>query len=414
MPLEEQTYTSSTTYDALNRPVTLTSSDNSIIRPVYNEANLLERLEGNLRGEANDTTFVSNIDYNAKGQRTLIEYGNGAHTRYDYDLETFRLMHLLTLRGTAFPDDCPEPHRSDCGVQKLSYTYDPVGNITHIRDDAQQTIYFRNRRVEPGADYTYDAVYRLIDASGREHLGQAADGNHLPPAPTSPTDNPRVGLLQPGDGNAMGRYFQQYVYDEVGNILKIIHSGTRPVNPGWTRFYAYHEPSQLEPGKTNNRLSLTHVGVEQIEHYAYDIHGNMTFMPHLPLMQWDYRDQLQASAQQMGNNGGTPEITYYVYDASGQRVRKVTERALNAQQAAAGQEPTRMKERIYLGSFEDYHEYGGNGRAVKLERETLHVMDDKQCVALIETRTQGEDESPEQQMHYQFSNHLGSDCVGVR
>ena len=54
-------------------------------------------------------------------------------------------------------------------------------------------------------------------------------------------------------------------------------------------------------------------------------------MPHLPLMQWDFRDQLQATSQQVVNNGGTPETTYYVYDAGGQRVRKVTER-----QAAAG------------------------------------------------------------------------------
>jgi RHS repeat-associated protein len=406
--LEERIYTSSTTYDALNRPVSLTSPDNSVIRPAYNEANLLERLEGNLRGSADLTTFVSNIDYNAKGQRTLIEYGNGAHTRYDYDPETFRLTHLLTLRGPAFPGDCPKPHKSDCGVQNLSYTYDSIGNLTHIRDDAQQTVYFCNRRVEPSADYTYDAIYRLIDASGREHLGQAADGKHLAPVLASPTDSPRVGLLQPGDGNAMGRYLQQYVYDEVGNILKMIHNGAHPANSGWTRTYAYHELSQLEPNKTSNRLSRTQVGSELVEHYTYDAHGNMTNMPNLPLMQWDYRDRLQASTQQVVNNGGAPEITYYVYNSNGQRVRKVTERTLTAQQAAAEQGPTRLKERIYLGSFEVYRKYGGDGNTVTLERETLHAMDDKQRVALIETRTQGEDQSPEQLIRYQFSNHLGS------
>ena len=51
---------------------------------------------------------------------------------------------------------------------------------------------------------------------------------------------------------------------------------------------------------------------------------------------------------------GTPETTYYVYDAAGQRVRKVTER-----QTAPGATPTRMKERIYLGGFEIYREYDG-------------------------------------------------------
>ena len=42
----------------------------------------------------------------------------------------------------------------------------------------------------------------------------------------------------------------------------------------------------------------------------------MTAMPHLSLMQWDFKDQLQATSQQVVNNGGTPETTYYVYDAA--------------------------------------------------------------------------------------------------
>jgi RHS repeat-associated protein len=45
---------------------------------------------------------------------------------------------------------------------------------------------------------------------------------------------------------------------------------------------------------------------------------------------------------------------------------------------------------------------------VSLERETLHVMDDKQRIALVETRTQGDDHSPGQLIRYQFGNHLGS------
>src|SRR5262249_55516973 len=109
---------------------------------------------------------------------------------------------------------------------------------------------------------------------------------------------------------------------------------------------------------------------------------------------------------QVVNTGSTPETTYYVYDATGQRVRKVTER-----QAAAGQTPTRLKERIYLGSFEIYREYGGDGTTISLERETLHVMDDKQRIALVETRTQGKDPAPAQLTRYQFSNHLGTACL---
>ncbi len=416
--LETDTFISRTTYDALNRPVTLTTPHTptmqpSVIRPGYNEANLLERVDANLHeatanGQPSWTPFVTNIDYDAKGQRQRIDHGNGASTSYEYDPLTFRLVHLLTRRNVVdFPDDCPHPSPAGwpgCQVQNLHYTYDPVGSITHIRDDAQQTIYFRNKRVEPSAEYTYDAIYRLIEATGREHLGQIAGA----PTPHSHDDALRVGRLHPGDGNATGTYTERYVYDAVGNILTMQHRGSDPAHSGWTRAYAHSETTQLEVGAVNNRLSSTTLN-GTIETYRYDgsagLHGNITTMPHLPLLQWDYRDRLQATAQQAVNNG-TPETTWYVYDAGGQRVRKVTEL-----QTVAGQTPTRMKERIYLGGLEIYREYENDGATIKLERETLHIMDDEQRIALVETRTidtEGGDPAPQRLIRYQLGNHLGS------
>ena len=57
-----------------------------------------------------------------------------------------------------------------------------------------------------------------------------------------------------------------------------------------------------------------------------------------------------------------------------------------------------------------YRKYNGNGQTVTLERETLHVMVEKQRVALIETRTrlQGADPAPRQLVRFQLGNHLGS------
>jgi YD repeat-containing protein len=37
-----KTFTSSTTYDALNRPTSMTTPDASVVVPTYNETNLLE------------------------------------------------------------------------------------------------------------------------------------------------------------------------------------------------------------------------------------------------------------------------------------------------------------------------------------------------------------------------------------
>jgi len=375
--LEQETFITSSTYDAFNRPTIVTAPDQSVYRSIYNEANQLEKVDVNLRGAQAATPFVTNIDYDAKGRRIFIEYGNNVKTSYEYDRLTFRITHLRTTRGTE-------------RLQDLSYTYDPSGNITRIQDDAQQTIYFNNQVVVPTSDYTYDAIYRLITAQGREHIGQTTEPQ------TTWDDKFRVRLPHPNDGQAMRRYTERYEYDEADNFLRLIHQAT---NGNWTRGYEYNEPSLIEQGKQNNRLSSTVVGNNNpvTEIYTYDTHGNMTAMPHLTLMQWGFKDQLSATSRQVVNNG-SPETTYYVYDGAGQRVRKVTER----------QGGTRKNERTYLGGFELYREYDAGGNVVSLERETLHVTDDKHRVALVETRTQGDDGSPAQLIRYQLSNHLGS------
>ena len=105
-------FTSSTTFDAVNRPLTATSPDGSVFRLTFNEGNLLETVDVNLRGAAAATSFVTNIDYNAKGQRLQIAYGNGALTTYDYDPLTFRLTYLRTTRpANADAGLCRSPPR---------------------------------------------------------------------------------------------------------------------------------------------------------------------------------------------------------------------------------------------------------------------------------------------------------------
>ena len=130
----------------------------------------MAQISVDLRQASKATVFVTNIDYNARGQRLQIDYANGTRTNYEYDAEMFR---LVTLPTTQIADNVT--------LQDLSYTYDPIGNVTHLQDNAdkQNVIYFRNQRVEPSADYEYDAIYRLIFASGREHLGQT--GSQLNP-----------------------------------------------------------------------------------------------------------------------------------------------------------------------------------------------------------------------------------------
>lgn len=377
-----KTYASSHRYDALNRPVSVTTPDGSVLKPRFNRAGLLQSLAVQLRGAATETRFVEAVDYDAKGRRTRIAYGNGVASLYRHDPLTQRMSRHQTLRGTT-------------PLQDLGYHYDPVGNLTHIEDQAQQTLFFANQVVAPSSDYTYDALYRLLRAEGREHAGQAERPE------TSWDDAFRVRLPQPTDGTAMRRYAEEYRYDLAGNLLQLIHTaGTS----GWTRNYLYQETSQLEAGRKNNRLSGSAIGDRAAETYPHDAHGSMTAMPHLAAMAWDFADRLR----RVDLTGGG--VAYYVYDASGQRIRKVVERNGGAL----------IEERISLGAFEVFRRRNAAG-TVSVERESLHIMDDSRRIALVETRTVGTDGQtvlsrarkapagpPVPLIRYQHGNHLGS------
>ncbi|GAA0403872.1 hypothetical protein Acor_24730 [Acrocarpospora corrugata] len=378
--LETAGYTSTTSYDALDRPLARSTPHTpsmaaTVVRTAYDEAGLVARLDADLRGVP--TPFVTAVDYDALGRRVRIDYGNGATTSYTYDPRTFRLTRMLTTR-TGFPADANP-------VQDLGYTYDPAGNLVHQRDDAQQRIFFAGRLVEPAADFTYDAIYRLIEATGREHLGQ-----NQAPIPHSPGDAPRLRLPHPGDGAAMGRYTERYGYDAAGNILTMRHTGSS----GWTRRYDYAEPSSLD-GSPSDRLTSTVTGQDDAatpERYAYDAHGNATRMPHLrgpdANLFWDHFDQLVRSDLEGGG------AVHYVYDADGERVRKVWEKPSGL-----------VEERLYLGDFEIYRRTQ-NGAAA-FERETTHLTHDGRRLAMIETRTLGT-AGPDQLIRFQFGDRLGS------
>jgi len=283
-------------------------------------------------------------------------------------------------------------------IQDIRYIYDPIGNIAEIADAAARTIFHSNCRVDAVCRYTYDPIYCLIEATGRENIGQAAfqfvppRGNYRDYPFVQPTH-------QPGDLQALRNYTERYEYDPVGNILRMFH---RAENGHWMRQYTYEEGSLIEPGETSNRLSRTHLhtsGNPIAERYLYDAQGNMTQMPHLPEIHWDFMDRLATSSRQVVTYG-TPETTFYLYDSARERVRKVTER----------QNGTRKSERLYVGGLEVYREYDRSGMEIELERETLHLMDDKRRIALVETRTIDNPAagSPIPSKRYQLANHLGS------
>ena len=149
----------------------------------------------------------------------------------------------------------------------------------------------------------------------------------------------------------MRNYTESYDYDPVGNFQELVHTAT---GGGWTRTYAYDEPTSRRRTTGSPRPP----SARRAKQYTYDTDGNIESMPHLSLMQWDWNNQPRSEASQIVDEGD-PQTTYYSYDATGRRVRKVTD----------NQNGARVSERIYLGGYEIYREYESAG-AVTLERHS--------------------------------------------
>ncbi|KAH7317419.1 hypothetical protein BKA65DRAFT_483637 [Rhexocercosporidium sp. MPI-PUGE-AT-0058] len=399
--LESDIYRASSTFDALNRLLTSqlpcsARGAQSRLRLEYNNLSLVT-IDYNVRDDsASDELvwirFVENLDYNAMGKRMLVDYGNRVRTTSEFDLETEALKRLNTWRNADVPNRVRDL------LQDIKYTYDPMGHVTHVVDDAQETNFFRNVIASPVNAYTYDALYQLINATGREHLGQPPG----PPLPYTNSDSKRFGAY-PGDAAAMGLYTERYVYDDTANMIEMKHdsSDTRVdvASRTWTRSFTYQESSLTESDKTGNRLSYSAVGRE-MNNFVYDEHGNTVYMPHLggsPAtgnVKWDYLDQMKEL--DLGG-GGT---AYYTYDLTGRRIRKVIERGQNL-----------TEERLYLGSVEFFRK---KSASASFERETLHILDNKKRIALVESRvedTAGTDRARPRLIRYQIATPNGSSAI---
>ncbi|MFV8755891.1 RHS repeat-associated core domain-containing protein [Nannocystaceae bacterium ST9] len=305
---------------------------------------------------------------------------NATTTTYEYDPLNFRLRALETTRSS-----------DNAKLQGLHYHYDPVGNVTDIRDDAQQTVYFQNAIVEAANSYTYDALYRLVEATGREHAtqgtAQRSSTQLLPDSSAVPMAN---------DPNALRRYTQSYTYDAVGNLETVVH--TPASGTGWTRRYQYREDGNrlVATSAPGDSAGALYTNTATYSHtYPHDVHGNFTAMPHMSAMEWDELEQLHHCTV------GSLDV-HFQY-AGGVRVRKYVEHGGSTRE-----------ERIYLGTFEVYRKHV-NG-VLEEEWESLHISDDTGRIVLVETHTVADGStvgSPTGIWRFQLSDHLGSAATEV-
>ena len=138
----------------MGRVRALTYPDTEVVTYAYNGFGDVETIQGVKNSVTTD--YVKDVDYNAAGQITFIQYGNNVTSDYTYNPQTLRLDKILTKKSDGVTK-----------LQDLSYQFDSNGNVTHISDLVNAM----------SQDFTYDDLNRLIQAVGSAYGTQTFQYN---------------------------------------------------------------------------------------------------------------------------------------------------------------------------------------------------------------------------------------------
>jgi RHS repeat-associated protein len=297
----EGNYVNSMEYDAQNRARSVTypqdvNGERKILIPSYNKSGALYKVDMKDTALSAPVNYVERIAYDAKGQQLLVAYGNGIMTRFLYREDNFRLLRLKTEKYTK----SGFTYTPNSGVkQNYSYEYDLSGNIINLSDTTPDCGY----GATPNAisrDFIYDALYRLLSATGRETAATAV--------------TPWEDLYRPQDESLARGYTQQYSYDKLGNIQQLQHIAT---GGSFTRTFNYNAPF------ANNQLVSIGIG-SNTYNFSHDVNGNMLSEGNTArYLEYDCVNRLRCFYVQ------TPlaepsKYTHYLYDGGGNRIKKIT------------------------------------------------------------------------------------------
>ncbi len=393
-------YRTEITYDARARIVEQKLPDQTTRKTIYNEGDSVQKiLVSTADGVLTDEEIMKDASYDAKGLRQNVLLGNDIKTTYTYDTESFRMKRLLT-RSTG---------GSVRTYQDINYTYDPVGNLVHLVDEAQQPAsaapgVIEGLNTSSHSEFTYDALYQLKTASGRVHQAllknDYIDRSHESGAPANWAKGSRHIALN--NGASVERYTRNYTYDESGNILSIQHSGA---THNWTR----NNWTSASSNRSLPQLELNGVAISNPEN-RFDNNGNCIYLPNLRSVEWNYRNNISKvviidrSAQDKAN-----DEEFYIYGGDGIRIRKITQRVVDV-----ANDTIELVDKIYLEGCEIKKIIRGGAEI--LNRYTSKISDGKNSLAVIHSwqtdiQARETDDVSQKNIHYQFGNHLGSSSL---
>ncbi|WP_033063272.1 RHS repeat-associated core domain-containing protein [Pseudomonas sp. GM48] len=329
----------------------------------FDRAGQLQRIDLTLKGKALQPLLRA-ADYNAAGQLLTQIAGNNVTNVASYQPENGRLECLTATTSTRRR------------LQEMSYEYDPVGNILRLVDHTQADSYFDNQRVAAENAYTYDSLYQLTSAKGRETAG-AGQNPGLP----------ELNIPSPIDPTRLLNYSEYYEYDAGGNRTLLRHESDK--NPFSRQMY-------VDP-QSNRALSWNEgVAVPDFSRH-FDANGNLQYLASSTQpMTWDARNQLQ-SVINVQRPSGISDGEWYRYNAAGERAVKFSTRQART--------VTHQDVVHYLPGLEVRTADDGE------ELQVIHVQlahGSVRCLHWVKGPPDGIDNG---QLRYSIDDHLGSSCL---
>ncbi|WP_284269938.1 RHS repeat domain-containing protein [Mycoavidus cysteinexigens] len=371
--LAEKVYLTQSTTDATGAPLIQTDAMGNRQRLAYDVAGQLVGSWLTLADEG-EQVIVKSLMYSAAGQKLREEHGNGVVTEYIYEPETHRLTDITTRR--------PSDHPSGAKVlQDLHYEYDPVGNVISLRNNAEATRFWRNQKVVPENTYTYDTLYQLTRATGREMANIGRQGSQ-PPTLMAPF---------PTDNSVYTNYTRTYTYDLGGNLSQIQHSAPATGN---------NYTTEITVSDRSNRAVLSQPGLTPGEvDVLFDAGGHQkSLQPGQPLV-WNSRGELQQVAP-VSREEGASDRERYRYGGDGMRVLKISEQQMRS--------TMRIQRVTYLPGLELRTTHNGTTTPT----EDLHVLTVGEA-GRAQVRVLHWDSTPpsgisNNQVRYSYDNLIGS------
>ena len=277
LPFENEPYTFDMEYeyDSYNRIQRMTYPDGEVVSYHYNYGGLLDRMEGT---KGNYTyQYIDSIRYNEFEKRDAVYYGNGASIFYKYDI----LQRLSNIHSRT---NFNEP------LQNITYTYDSVGNITNILNDAGVLANGLGGQYE--YQYQYDRLYRLGSSYGEWHGGPGMD------------------------------YELHMDYTLNGRIAsKSLVGATYIQDPYASTFIPFHYDNHYHYNNTSQPNTLSHIDNGPYQYFEWDTKGNMVFHHNDQTgfdrrLCWDEENRLQGVLDNQ-------YLSLYQYDANGERTYKL-------------------------------------------------------------------------------------------